>query len=311
MFIEVAKNVFKTELDGISYVMNNLTDEFNDVVNCIAKAKGRVVICGMGKSGHIGRKIFATFVSTGTPSMFLHPAEAFHGDLGMVHRDDIFIAISNSGETEELVKLIPFLKDNGNVLISITGNSRSTLANSSNFHLNIKVPSEACPFQLAPTASTTATLVMGDALAVALMSAKNFNPEKFARFHPGGALGRRLLGRVSDFMKPAVCVNFDSNLKQIIEAISRSGTGIICVKNTDHILGVITDGDIHRYLSRYDLVDIASIRASDIFTRSPKMINSNVRCIDADQIMKSAGVNSLLVLSTEGAPFIYQNFNRS
>jgi arabinose-5-phosphate isomerase len=310
MYLSIAKNVLETESAGISCVLNKLDEGFNLVVDVISKSSGRVVVCGMGKSGHIGKKIFATLVSTGTPSMFLHPSEAFHGDLGMVQPNDIFIALSNSGETEEILRLIPFLRDNGNILISFTGNPESSLAKSSNYHIDVGVEKEACPYQLAPTASTTATLAMGDALAVALMHARNFMPENFARFHPGGALGKRLLGRVSNFMKPAVVIDISASFKEIIQAISNSGCGIICVMDNDRLAGVITDGDIRRCLSDSNLEKIIKLNAVDIYSDKPKIIGQDARCIDADEIMRCSGVNSLLVIASDGMPFVYQNLNR-
>jgi arabinose-5-phosphate isomerase len=310
MFKEIFEEVIQIELDGLSHVKSKISDSVEDIVNLIAKSAGRVVVCGMGKSGHVGKKIFATLVSTGTPSMFLHPAEAFHGDLGMVQPNDIFIAISNSGETEEILKLIPYLQDNGNVLISLTGNPDSTLAQSSKFHIDVGVEREACPHQLAPTASTTATLAMGDALAVALMGARNFLPENFARFHPGGALGQKLLGRVVHFMKPAICIDINADFKDVLKGISNSGSGIICVKDIDSVVGVITDGDIRRCLSSFDLGKVVDMSASSIYSKNPRTINENIRCIDADEIMRNSGVNSLLVITADGKPFIYQNLNR-
>src|SRR5690606_22710525 len=192
--------VFGIEADAIRALAGQIDECFSQTVDKILRSRGRTIVCGMGKSGIIGKKIAATFASTGTPSFFMHPGEAYHGDLGMVTPDDVFIAISYSGETDEVVKLLPFLKDNGNFLIAITGNAASTLATAANCHLNVHVPREACPLHLAPTSSTTATLAMGDALAVSLMEARDFKPENFARFHPGGSLGRRLLGRVENEM---------------------------------------------------------------------------------------------------------------
>ena len=199
-FSDIARSVFSVEAKAVSALSDNLSTDFDDAVSAILSSEGKTIVCGMGKSGIIGKKIAATLASTGTPSFFMHPGEAYHGDLGMVSPDDVFIAISNSGETEEVVKLIPFLKDNGNVLIAMTGNPDSTLAKAANYHLNVGVEEEACPLQLAPTSSTTATLAMGDALAVTLMKARDFKPENFARFHPGGSLGRRLLSRVENEM---------------------------------------------------------------------------------------------------------------
>ena len=245
-FIEFAKEVFDIESRAISGLSNLLDDNFTGSVECILGGKGRVIVCGMGKSGIIGKKIVATFASTGTPSFFMHPGEAYHGDLGMVTRNDVFLALSNSGETEEVVKLLPFLKENQNTVISMTGNVNSTLARASHFHLNIKVHTEACPLQLAPTASTTATLAMGDALAVTLMRARKFQPENFAKFHPGGSLGRRLLHRVEDEMQcdSLPFVSKDAGILDLIRTMTVSGLGLCVIEDKER--GVITDGDIRR-----------------------------------------------------------------
>ena len=214
-YINIAKEVAKVETEAILATADRLDVNFCEIVEAIKNSNGRVVFSGMGKSGHIAKKIFATFISTGTPSMFLHPGEAFHGDLGMVMPEDIFIAISNSGETDELVRLIPFLKDNGNKIVAMTGApENSTLGISADYTIDISVAQEACPLNLAPTSSTTATLVMGDALAISLMYAKRFSSENFARFHPGGALGRRLLGMVSDYSEEALVLNEESNFTE-------------------------------------------------------------------------------------------------
>ena len=225
--------------------------------------------------------------------------------------EDIFLGISNSGETEEVVKLIPFLKDNGNTIISMTGNSVSTLAQSSDFHLDIGVNTEACPLQLAPTSSTTATLVMGDALAIALMEAREFKPENFARFHPGGALGRKLLGKVSDYYIQASSVHCDADFKTILGCMASSSGGIICVidDNSD-LLGVITDGDIRRTLTSGELEQLLRLRAKDIMSTNPKLVSKDTRCSDADSLMAELGINSLLVKGDNKNLYIYQNLNR-
>jgi arabinose-5-phosphate isomerase len=305
-----AREVFHLEKSALEYVMNKIDSSFSEAIEVIINSKGRVIVCGMGKSGHIGKKIFATLVSTGTPSMFLHPAEAFHGDLGMVLPEDIFLAISNSGETDELLKLIPFLKDNKNTLIAMTGSPCSSLAKVSDYHLDIGVEEEACPLQLAPTSSTTSTLVMGDAIAIALMKARNFQPENFARFHPGGALGRRMLGRVSDYMKPAVMVDSSSDFETVLTKLAESLGGIICVLDKGKLTGVITDGDIRRKLSKHDVAQVVKLSAKDIMTVEPKTVSCDTRCIDADSLMVQNGVNSLLVLDHIGGLFVYQNLNR-
>lgn len=310
MYYKIALQVLETEAKAICFIGSKLSLSFDLIIELLSSSKGRVIVCGMGKSGHIGKKIFATFVSTGTPSMFMHPAEAFHGDLGMVLPEDIFLAISNSGETEEVLKLIPFLKDNGNTLISMTGSPQSTLANVSDFHIDVGVEREACPLQLAPTASTTATLAMGDALAVALMKARNFQPENFARFHPGGSLGRKLLGRVQDYIKPAVTIGTNEDFKAVLSKMAESTGGIICVVEHQKMVGVITDGDIRRKLSKFEVVDVVKLTASQIMSSNPRTISSDTRCSDADNLMSQYGINSLLVIDGADNLFIYQNLNR-
>jgi arabinose-5-phosphate isomerase len=310
MHKKAALEVFRIEVSALNFVASKIDSKFDEAVQKIINSKGRVIVCGMGKSGHIGKKIVATFASTGTPSFFMHPAEAFHGDLGMVKVEDVFLAISNSGETEELLKLIPFLKDNGNVLIAMTGNPDSTLGRNANVHIDIGVEKEACPLRLAPTSSTTATLVMGDALAVALMRAKQFKPENFARFHPGGSLGRKLLGRVRDFMQPAIEIDKETGFRSVLSAITRSRDGIVCVIENLKIVGVITDGDVRRALSELEIENVLKLSASEIMSKHPKVVFGETHCGDADNLMASEGVNSLIVTDDSGKSFIYQNLNR-
>lgn len=310
-FNSSAIRVFSIQCQALNFVSNKIDDNFTKIVNEILHSSGRLIVCGMGKSGHIAKKIFATMVSTGTPSFFLHPSEAFHGDLGMVQPSDIFLAISNSGETEELLKLVPFLKDSGNTLISMTGNSNSTLALNSKFHLDIGVEEEACPLQLAPTSSTTATLVMGDALAIALMEARNFKPENFARFHPGGALGKKLLGRVIDFAIPAVTVDVRNDFKTVLAKIANSKCGVVCVTRDKRLVGVITDGDIRRTLSSHELSDLEGLDALSMMNNSPKVVSKLTKCVDADKLMNDLSVNSLIIADESTNLYIYQNLNRS
>ncbi|EAQ66005.1 arabinose-5-phosphate isomerase [Marinomonas sp. MED121] len=294
--IDIAREVIQTEIDGLDYMAKRLGSEFEMAINAIINTKGRTIICGMGKSGIIGKKIAASFASTGTPSFFMHPGEAFHGDLGMVKPEDIFIAISNSGETDEVLKLLPFLRDNDNFVIAITGKENSTLASNSHCHLDIAVPKEACPLQLAPTSSTTATLVMGDALAVALMDVRGFKPENFARFHPGGNLGRRLLSKVRDemFSDNLPSVSSDADFTSIIHKISSSHLGLTLVNFNDDSLAIITDGDLRRAMeakgrNAFDLVakDIASIHPASIFPE--------VSIEEAYEVMESKCITSLIV----------------
>jgi arabinose-5-phosphate isomerase len=295
--LTIAKDVFKIEADAIANLSNLLDEQFNGAVDAILNTTGRVVICGMGKSGLIGTKIMATMASTGTQCFFMHPGEAFHGDLGMVAQQDVFIALSNSGETEEVIKLLPFLKDNENIIISMTGKPESTLAKNSHFHLNIAVPQEACPLQLAPTSSTTATLVMGDALAVALMEARNFQPQDFARFHPGGSLGRKLLTKVKHEMKTRNLpfVNNNASMKEIIHTMNEARLGLCIV---EHGLGVITDGDLRRHME-LDASSIMSKTAKEIMSANPLTIDENEKLSTAEELMNERKITSLLVKNSD------------
>jgi len=289
----IAERVFDIEAHAIKHLKTQIDDDFVGSVDAVMKTQGRVVICGMGKSGLIGKKIMATLASTGTPCFFMHPGEAFHGDLGMVSPEDVFVALSNSGETEEVIRLLPFLKDNGNIVISLTGRPHSTLAKNSHFHLNIAVPEEACPHQLAPTSSTTATLVMGDALAVALMEARNFQPHEFARFHPGGSLGRKLLTRVKHEMKSKNLpfVSADAAVPEVIHVMNDGRLGL-CIVNDGE--GVITDGDLRRHMET-DAENFMQLKATDLMRSSPKTISSEARLNDAEELMNNNKITSLLV----------------
>lgn len=296
-YLEIAKDVFDIEAQAVSQLSTRLDAQFNLAVETILQAKGRVVVCGMGKSGQIGRKIAATLASTGTPSFFMHPGEAYHGDLGMIAKEDIFIAISNSGETEEVLKLLSFLKENGNFLIGMTGGITSSLAKASNAVLNVSVEKEACPLQLAPTASTTATLAMGDALAVTLMKARDFKPEEFARFHPGGSLGRRLLSRVQDEMvsTPLPLVSLSASFAEVVDAISSGQLGIAIVE-TEQGYGIITDGDIRRGFTRHKK-DVFDLNAAQMMTLNPKSIDISAKMADAFMLMEQNNITALLVLN--------------
>ncbi|MBF6057952.1 MULTISPECIES: KpsF/GutQ family sugar-phosphate isomerase [Thiomicrorhabdus] len=289
----IAKRVFNIEAEAIIHLKTLLDEKFDQSVEAILKTQGRVVICGMGKSGLIGKKIMATFASTGTPCFFMHPGEAFHGDLGMVSPKDVFLALSNSGETEEVIRLLPFLKDNGNVVISMTGRPESTLAKNSDHHLNIAVPQEACPHQLAPTSSTTATLVMGDALAVALMEARDFQPHQFARFHPGGSLGRKLLTRVKHEMTSTnlPLIPADACMAEVIHSMNEGRLGLCIVENGQ---GIITDGDLRRHMEK-DAADLMNKKAADIMMSNPKTISAEARLNEAEEMMNQYKITSLLV----------------
>ncbi|MDC0933371.1 KpsF/GutQ family sugar-phosphate isomerase [Arcobacteraceae bacterium] len=295
---DIAKEVFQIESNEIAKLSNLLTDDFSDAIQAILNTNGKFIISGMGKSGIIGKKIAATLASTGTPSFFLHPGEAYHGDLGMIEKDDIVLLISNSGETDEVLKLIPFLKSQENVVIAMSGKPNSTLAQNSNYHLNISIDKEACPLQLAPMSSTTATLVMGDAIAAALMKIRDFKDENFALFHPGGSLGRRLLTKIKDVMKKdnlPTC-NENSIVKDIIHTITDGKCGLVVVTQSNKIQGIITDGDIRRVMESQE-EKFFSLNAKDIMTTSAKLISEESKLIEASDIMSENKINSLVVIN--------------
>lgn len=286
----------KNESDAINNLISLLDEQFEDAVECILHSNGRVVITGVGKSALIASKIVATFNSTGTPAIFMHAADAIHGDLGTVQKNDVVICLSKSGNTEEIKMLIPLIKRGGNKLIAITGNMDSILAKQSNFVLNTYVEKEACPNNLAPTTSTTAQLVMGDALAISLLELKGFSSEDFAKFHPGGSLGKRLYLRVEDIvgnnLKPQV--EADASVKEVIVEISEKMLGVTAVKENGNVIGVVTDGDIRRMLSNYDSIN--TITARDIMTKNPKTISPNVLAVKALETLREYGISQLLVM---------------
>jgi len=295
--ISIAHDVFALEAEEILGLSKHLTEDFTKAVESILEANGKVIVCGIGKSGIIGKKIAATFASTGTPSFFLHPAEAYHGDLGMVGSEDIVILISNSGESDEILKLIPFFKNQNNTLIAISGNASSTLAKNSDFFLNIAVTQEACPLQLAPTSSTTATLVMGDALAVALMQCRGFQEHHFAQFHPGGSLGRRLLVKAGDIAKKANLpkATQEEAIIEVVHTISKCGFGLCVIMNNEQIAGVITDGDIRRAMEEMQERFFA-LQAKDLMSKNPKILESSASLHQAQQMMEEHKINALLVI---------------
>ncbi|WP_186216009.1 KpsF/GutQ family sugar-phosphate isomerase [Burkholderia gladioli] len=294
--LESARQVFDIESRALAGVAARLDVSFEQAVELILASNGRVVVCGMGKSGIVGRKIAATLSSTGTPAFFMHPGEAYHGDLGMVTPGDVFLAISNSGETDEVIKLIPFLLGNGNVLIALTGNSASTLARAARVHLDVGVEREACPLQLAPTASTTATLTMGDALAVTLMRARGFQPEHFARFHPGGSLGRRLLCTVDDEMarENLPFVNEDTPTLDVLDAMTHGRLGLAIVRRVPG-WGIVTDGDIRRAIERHGDA-VLRRTAADMMSIAPSTVRPGTRIEDALLLMQQQGIGALLVI---------------
>lgn len=293
--IASARRVFEIEAEAVAELSSKLDHQFEVAVDHLLKSHGRAIICGIGKSGIIARKVAATLASTGTPSFFMHPGEAYHGDLGMVTPEDTFLAISNSGETEELLKLLPFLSDNGNFLIAATGNPSSTLATAADCHLDVSVRIEACPLQLAPMSSTTAALAMGDALAVALMQARGFRPEHFARFHPGGSLGRRLLRRVEHEMvtQNLPIVDEAAGVMTVLHAITSSSLGLAVVR-TGAGWAVITDGDLRRAVEQHGK-DFFDKRASDLMTSSPVGVAVGTRMEDALAKMERHRITALLV----------------
>lgn len=293
--LKSASNTLLSESKSIADLVNYLNEDFEKAVYAILNCKGRVVVTGIGKSALIGTKIVATFNSTGTPSLFMHASEAVHGDLGLLQPDDCVICISNSGNSPEIKALTPFLKRFGNILISITANSDSTLAKGSDFVLLSKVEREACPNNLAPMNSTTAQLVLGDALAVCLMQLKNFKTENFALYHPGGALGKKLLLLVKDILdkekKPIVSPT--SNIKDVIIEISKKRLGVTAVTESNTVVGIITDGDIRRMLEHRDT--LAGITAKDIMSKNPKSIDINEKVSKALSILEDNSITQLLV----------------
>jgi len=295
---KLAQEVFEIESKEIANLSKRLTDDFEKGINAILQSSGKLIVSGMGKSGIIGKKIAATLASTGTPSFFLHPGEAYHGDLGMIEENDIVLLISNSGETDEVLKLIPFLKHQKNCTISMSGNHDSTLAKNTNYHLNIAVDKEACPLFLAPTSSTTATLVMGDALAVTLMKLRDFKEENFAKFHPGGSLGRRLLTTVGDVMKKKnlPIISSQAAIKEVIQRISEGKLGLVVIIDNNKIIGIITDGDIRRTMESREK-DFFNLKAEDLMSNLPKLIYDTDKLISASNIMSRHKINSLLVVN--------------
>ena len=298
--LELARQTLDTEAQALRKLETTLGDSFVEAVETILGNHGKLIVTGMGKSGLIGRKIAATLASTGTPSFFLHPGEAFHGDLGMISKEDVILALSYSGETDEILKIVPFIHSNGNRLISMTGNAESTLARNSDIHLDVSVEHEACILHLAPTTSTTAQIAMGDALAVALMKLRAFTSVDFARLHPGGSLGRRLLMTVGDVMRKEnlPVVTADCSATDMIHAISKGGLGLIVLCRDGKVEGIITDGDIRRAMERLQ-AEFFAIRAADIATLHPKTIHPGEKLIAAEKKMTKNKVTSLLVTDND------------
>lgn len=297
--LATAAKTIKTESDAIAHLSTLLDDQFASTVNCIYESVGRVVITGIGKSAIIASKIVATLNSTGTPAIFMHAADAIHGDLGTIQKNDVVICISKSGNTPEIKMLVPLIKLGSNKLIGMCGNLNSFLAKNADFVLNTFVEKEACPNNLAPTTSTTAQLVVGDALAICLLELRGFSSQDFAKYHPGGTLGKKLYLRVSDIvgnnLKPQVGV--DADVKQVIIEISEKMLGVTAVMNNDKIVGIVTDGDIRRMLNKYE--NINGLKAKDIMTTSPKTIGADVLAIKALKEMRSNSLSQLLAVDGE------------
>ena len=294
--LEIAKQTISIESTAIANLINFLNSDFENAVNFILQSKGRVIVTGIGKSANIASKIVATLNSTGTPAIFMHAADAIHGDLGIVQKDDVVICISKSGNTPEIKVLIPLIKDSNNKIIAITGNTDSYLAKQADFVLNSYVEHEACPNNLAPTTSTTAQLVIGDALAISLLKMKDFTSEDFAKYHPGGTLGKRLYLRVSDLVSKNEVpkVTADDSISNVIVEISEKRLGATAVLSGSTILGVITDGDIRRMLKNN--MNITAITAKDIMSKNPKTIDINAMAIEALDIMENNNITQLLVV---------------
>lgn len=300
--LSLAREVLATESAALEALAGRLGEDFVRAVRALLACKGRVVVTGIGKSGHIARKIAATMASTGTPAFFVHAAEASHGDLGMITKDDVVIGISYSGETSEVLAIMPVIKREGTFLISMTGNPKSSLAREADIHLNVHVEREACPLNLAPTASTTATLAMGDALAIACMGMKGFTKEDFARSHPGGSLGRRLLLRVEDVMRTGSdipAVRPEVSVLDAVREISLKGIGMTAVTDeAGKLIGIFTEGDLRRLIERVG--DIRPLHVADVMTRSPKSIHPEALAAEAASLMDRGRCNQLPVVDADG-----------
>lgn len=296
------RRVFEIERDGLAAVAARIDGDFSTACRILLACQGRVVCIGMGKSGHVARKIAATLASTGTPAFYVHPGEAGHGDLGMITDRDVVLALSYSGESDEILTVLPVLKRQGNQLIAMTGRAQSTMAREADLHLDVSVPAEACPLALAPTASTTASLAMGDALAVALLEARGFTSEDFARSHPAGALGRRLLLHITDVMHagddiPRVGAN--ATLSDALLEMSRKRLGMTAVVDgDDRLLGLYTDGDLRRSLADPS-TDVRETRIDELMTRTPVTIDADALAVEAAQLMETHKINALLVIDGE------------
>ena len=300
--LQLARETLDIEAAALHDLKSRLDERFVKAVEMMLHVQGRVVVTGMGKSGHIGRKIAATLASTGTPAMFVHPAEASHGDLGMIKLVDVVLGISNSGESDELVAILPVLKRQGVPLIAMTGGLQSSLARHADVVLDSSVAKEACPLNLAPTASTTAQLALGDALAVALLDARGFKPEDFARSHPGGSLGRRLLTHVSDVMRSGDAVprvSPEASFSELMREMSHKGLGASSVVDANgQVLGIFTDGDLRRLIEKGQ--DLRSLKASDVMHAQPRTVRQDALAVEAVEMMEAHRITSILVVDDKG-----------
>ena len=309
--LNLARQTLAIEAEAVLSMQQRLGEAFIHTVQAVLSVRGRVVVMGMGKSGHIGRKIAATLASTGTPAFFVHPAEASHGDLGMVTRDDLVIALSNSGESDELSAILPIIKRQGMVLVAITGNSQSTLAQHATYVLDSSVDKEACPLNLAPTASTTAQLALGDALAVAILDARGFKADDFARSHPGGSLGRRLLTHVSDVMRHGDAVPSvmpEASFSDLMREMSHKGMGASAVVDAKgHVLGIFTDGDLRRLIEKGQ--DLRQLSAADVMHPKPNTIKDSALAAEAAELMELQRITSVLVVNAQNQLCGFVNSN--
>lgn len=297
-YIKYAQEVVKVEIESLLRLQENLSNQLNTALELLTNCEGRVVVSGMGKSGLIGKKISATLSSTGTPSFFLHPAEALHGDLGMIRKEDVLLSISNSGVSDEILKLIPFIKNNNVPHITMTGNVHSILADNADVVLDISIDKEACPLQLAPMSSTTCTLVMGDLLAACLMELKGFKPEDFAAFHPAGALGRKLITTVRDEMKSdnLPTAEADIGIKELIYEISNGHLGLcVIIDSENEIQGIVTDGDLRRALEKSQDEGFFNLRAKDIMSLTPKTVFPEMKISEVEKVLIENKIKAVLV----------------
>jgi arabinose-5-phosphate isomerase len=300
--LQLARETFDIEARALLALHARQGDSFVQAVRAMLQCKGRVVVMGMGKSGHVGRKVAATLASTGTPALFVHPAEASHGDLGMVTPGDVVLAISNSGESDELAAILPALKRLGVTLVAMTGRAESTLAQHADITISSAVDQEACPLNLAPTTSTTAQMVLGDALAVALLDARGFREEDFARSHPGGSLGRKLLMHVRDLMRSGADVPRvapDTPFTEMLREMTGKGLGFTAIADAEgHVLGIFTDGDLRRLIERG--ADLRALRAADVMHPQPKLVSADALAVDAADVMEQHRITSVLVVDAQG-----------